>query len=85
MTKERNFFPLFFRTVRPYYFVAGTGPKALTGSDGQSLFDRCPNSMLHERLFAKSSPAGIDSIELWSCGKSKAYLISPDDLTTQEF
>jgi hypothetical protein len=45
--------------------------KALTGSDGQSLLDRFPNSMLHERLFARSSPAGIDSIELWDCSKAR--------------
>jgi len=41
--------------------------------------------MLHERLFAGSGPAGIDSIELWDRSKSKACMISPDDLTTQEF
>lgn len=77
MTKERNFFPLFFRTVRPSYFLSGSRPKELTGSDGQSLLDRFPNSMLHERLFARSSLAGTDSIELWNCSKSKAFLIAP--------
>jgi len=64
--------------------VSGFRLRNLSGSDEKSLSDR-PNSWLYKWLFARSGLAGIGSIELRSCSRSKACKFSPDDLTTQEF